>query len=105
MMALAALLVAIASEVSGTVALRLASSSPRWYFLTVSAYVVAFAALARALDDGMSLGVAYAIWAAASVALTTSLARILFGEVLTRVTYLGLALVVIGVVLVETSVA
>lgn len=49
----------------------------------VTGYVGAFVLLSATLRTGMALGVAYGIWAAAGVALTAVLGRILFKEALT----------------------
>jgi small multidrug resistance pump len=49
----------------------------------------------------MAIGVAYGIWAATGVVLTALLAIPLFGERLTWVMGLGIAVVVGGVLLVE----
>lgn len=49
----------------------------------------------------MALGVAYGIWAAAGVALTAVLARVIFSEPLTRVMAFGIVLVAVGVLIVE----
>ncbi len=92
---------AIASEVTATLALRAAVDQAAWYALTVVGYLVAFALLARTLEAGMQVGVAYAVWAAAGVAATAVLAAPLFGERLSPVVGLGVTLIVLGVVVVE----
>lgn len=53
----------------------------------------------------MALGVAYGIWAAAGVALTAILSRILFKEPLTWVMGLGIILIAGGVLLIELGAA
>ncbi|WP_299535953.1 multidrug efflux SMR transporter [uncultured Streptomyces sp.] len=99
------LTLAIVVEVTATLSLRMASqgSSGRaaWYTVVGIGYPVAFVLLALALDRGMPLGVAYGIWAAAGVALTTLVSRVLFGEPLTRVMGFGIGLIVAGVLLIE----
>ncbi len=93
---------AIGSEVSGTLALRVAATGRRgFYVAVVVGYVVAFTLLSASLRHGMPLGVAYGIWAAAGVALTAVASRLLFGEPLTRTMVAGMALIVAGVLLVE----
>jgi len=64
-------------------------------------YVGAFTLLALVLREGMALGVAYGIWGAMGVALTAVLAALLFGQPLTGVMILGLALIIGGVLTVE----
>ncbi len=93
---------AILTEVAATLSLRVASEGRNaWYAPVVAGYLLAFTFLALALRDGMGLGVAYGIWAAAGVALTAVAGRVLFGEPLTRVMVLGLGLIMAGVLLIE----
>lgn len=96
------LVVAIVFEVGGTLSLRVASTGRRaWYAAVAAGYLVAFTALGLCLAEGMSLGVAYGIWAASGVALTAVASRVLFGEALTTVMGAGIALIAAGVLLVE----
>lgn len=96
------LICAIAAEVVGTLALRAAAAGrPVFYVVTGLGYVFAFTALLGSLRHGMPLGIAYGIWAAAGVALTALGARLLFGEPLTRRMIGGIALISVGVMLVE----
>src|SRR5699024_7290415 len=84
--------VAVATEVAGTLSLRLAATGRRrWYLAVTVGYLLAFASLAAALAEGMPLGVAYGIWAAAGGALTALGSRVFLKEPLTRVTVLGIA--------------
>ena len=95
---------AIIAEVSGTLALRMAALGGRGWFAVVGVgYVLAFTLLALALGAGMALGVAYGIWAAAGVALTALLGRLLFGEPFTWVMGVGVALIMGGVLLIEVG--
>lgn len=94
--------VAVGAEVAGTLSLRVAAAgSSRWYLAVVMGYLLAFAALSSSLAEGMPLGVAYGIWAAAGVALTAIGSRVFFREPLTRVMGIGIALIMVGVLLVE----
>jgi small multidrug resistance pump len=103
------LVVAIVFEVAGTLSLRMATtagSKPRvWVLGVIVGYLVAFGGLTMALTEGLALGVAYGIWAAAGVALTAILSRILFKEPLTKVMALGIALIIAGVLLIELGAA
>lgn len=100
------LALAILSEVTATVCLRMASAgSGRWWIGVVAGYLTAFTLLAAVLAQGMALGVAYGIWAAAGVALTAVISRLVFKEPLTWVMSLGLVLIVGGVLLIETGAA
>lgn len=93
---------AIVLEVSGTLALRMATTGRRIWFVAVAVgYVGAFAALSATLSEGLGIGVAYGIWAATGVALTAVAARLFFGEPLTPLMGVGIALIAAGVLLVE----
>ena len=97
------LLAAIASEVTGTLSLKLASDGRglRWYGVVITGYLAAFAMLTATLKVGLPLGVAYGIWSAGGVAVTAIASRLLFGEPLTRTMVAGIALIMAGVLLVE----
>jgi small multidrug resistance pump len=92
---------AVLSEVSATLALRAATDDPAWFTVVVTGYAAAFVLLAAVLRAGMSIGVAYGLWAATGVTLTAVAAAFLFAEPLTPVMGAGIALVVAGVLLVE----
>lgn len=105
-LSLIVLAVAILCEVGGTVSLRMVSVGSRLWWLGVAAgYAVAFSLLGVVLVEGMPLGVAYGIWAAAGVALTALISRVFFKEPLTWIMGAGLALIVGGVLLIETGAA
>jgi small multidrug resistance pump len=53
------------------------------------------------LRAGAPVGVAYGIWAAVGVALTAIASKVVFHESLTRTMALGMALVAVGVLLIE----
>jgi small multidrug resistance pump len=97
------LAVAIVSEVVGTLALRAALDHPAWFALVGVGYVVAFWLLSAVLARGMPVGVAYGIWAATGVVLTAVLASLVFQDPFTLQIGLGIVLVMIGVLLVETG--
>ena len=94
---------AIASEVTGTLSLKLASDGRGlwWYGVVITGYLAAFAMLTATLKAGLPLGVAYGIWSAGGVAVTAIASRLLFGEPLTRTMVAGIALIMAGVLLVE----
>lgn len=95
---------AIGCEVTGTLALRVAARGRvPFYAVVVVGYVLAFTLLWASLRQGMPLGIAYGIWAAAGVALTAILSRLLFDEPLTPTMLSGIGLIVIGVLLVEVG--
>ncbi|HEX2903509.1 MAG TPA: SMR family transporter [Jatrophihabitans sp.] len=93
---------AIASEVLGTLALRLAAAGRhRWYPLVAGCYLTAFVLLSAALRFGVGIGVAYGVWTAAGVALVAVFSHLFFGERLSGRRLLGLGLIALGVVVVE----
>lgn len=96
------LLGAILTEVGATLSLRASvTGSWKWYIPVTAGYLLAFTFLSAALANGMPLGVAYGIWAAAGVAITAVLSKILFKEPLTLIMSIGIVLVIGGVLLVE----
>ena len=99
------LVAAIASETTGTLSLKLASDGRglRWYGLVMAGYLAAFALLTLALKEGLALGVAYGLWGALGVALTAVLSMFVFGEPITVLVALGIALIMAGVLLVEVG--
>lgn len=92
---------AIISEVSATLALRQALNQPGFYVMVGIGYALAFILLSLTLKAGMPLGVAYGLWGALGVALTAVLSMLVFGEPITVLVALGIALIMAGVLLVE----
>jgi small multidrug resistance pump len=92
---------AIGSEVAATLALKAALDHPAWYVLVVAGYLAAFGFLAACLRLDMKIGVAYGIWGAGGVTLTAVLSAALYGEPLTALMGLGIALIIAGVLTVE----
>ncbi len=100
-MAYLLLIGAILFEVSGTISLRLAIDNRRWYAAVATGYLISFSLLGLALAQGMPIGIAYGIWAAAGVARTAILSRFLFKDPLTWLMSLGITLIIGGVLLIE----
>ena len=94
---------AIISEVSATLALRQALNQPGFYVVVGIGYALAFILLSLTLKAGMPLGVAYGLWGALGVALTAVLSMLVFGEPMTLLVALGIALIMAGVLLVEVG--
>lgn len=92
---------AIVTEVAGSLSLKAALDNPAFYLVVVGGYVAAFSCLAQVLREGLSLGVAYGVWGAAGVALTAIFSTVLFGEPMTWVMALGIAVIIAGVVCIE----
>ena len=95
------LLSAIASEVSGSLALKGALDHRGWYVVVAVGYVTSFVLLGAVLRRGVPLGVAYGIWGALGVAATAVMSSVLFDESITALMGVGLVLVVLGVLVVE----
>ena len=91
--------VAIVSEVIATSALKASEGFSRpWPSLIVAAgYITAFYFLSLTLKT-IPVGVAYAIWAGAGVALITLIAWAFLGQTLDAPAVIGLILIVAGVV-------
>lgn len=94
---------AIVAEVTATLSLKAALEHPGLYVVVVLGYVASFVCLAGILRRGMPLGVAYGMWGALGVAATAVMSAQLFGEAITRLMGVGLALVAAGVFLVEAG--
>jgi small multidrug resistance pump len=92
---------AIVSEVTASLSLKAALDNPAFFIVVVLGYTASFGFLAGVLRKGLGLGVAYGIWAALGVTLTVLLAAVLFGEALTPMMLIGVAMVIGGVLCVE----
>ena len=81
------LAVAISTEITGTLALKVSDgfTRPMPGVVVVVGYAVAFFALSRALVAGMDLGLAYALWAGIGVAIVAVAGVVLFGDSLNAV--------------------
>ncbi len=88
-------------EVAATLALRAAVDHPAWFVIVVGGYVGALVGLSLVLRAGIAVGVAYGIWAAAGVTLTALLAAIVFGDPISGLMGLGIAIVIGGVLCIE----
>ncbi|HMB16875.1 MAG TPA: SMR family transporter [Pelovirga sp.] len=91
--------VAIVSEVIGTSALKAAEGFTRlWPSLIVTVgYATAFYFLSLTLKT-IPVGVAYAIWSGAGIALISLIAWLFFGQKLDVAAVIGILLIVAGVV-------
>lgn len=94
---------AIIAEVLATLSLKAALEVPVLYAAVVTGYAAAFLCLTKALRRGLGLGIAYGIWGAAGVALTAAASSVLFAEELSLVSWAGIGLIAIGVVVVEVA--
>nr|WTC08184.1 multidrug efflux SMR transporter [Streptomyces anthocyanicus] len=90
---------AIAAEVAGTTAMKYSEGFSRLVpsLLTALAYVLSFALLAQTLKI-LAVGTAYAIWAGVGTAAIATIGVAFMGEGMTLTQAAGIALIIIGVV-------
>ena len=98
------LIAAIAAEVGGTTCLKLSDGFSRLVpaLGVVVLYTLSFVFLAWVLKS-IDLGVAYAIWAGLGTALVASVGFLVFGEAISVVRLLSIALIILGVVGLQLS--
>jgi small multidrug resistance pump len=103
-MAYLLLAAAIVAEVLGTTALKFSDGFTRLWpsAATVVTYLISFVLLAQTLKT-MPVGTAYAIWSAAGTALIAAIGVVFLGENATVARLGGIALVIIGVVILSLS--
>ncbi|MET7772790.1 multidrug efflux SMR transporter [Nocardia sp. NPDC005366] len=97
------LLLAIVSEISATISLKLSEGFSKVIpsIIVVIGYCAAFFFLSQALKRGMAIGVAYGIWSAIGVAAVAAIGVLFLDEKLTLVQVGGIALVILGVLALE----
>jgi multidrug transporter EmrE-like cation transporter len=102
--ALLFLVLAIASEVVGTAGLKASEGFGRLgpSALAMLGYALAFYFLARSLGH-ISLGVAYAIWSGLGTVGSVLLGVLIWKEILGPAHLLGIALIVVGVVVLNLA--
>jgi len=90
---------AIACEVAGTIFMKLSDSLTRWVWIPpmLITYVLALLGLALALRT-IEVGVAYAVWAASGTLLIALIGILFFGESLSVIKVVAMALVIAGVI-------
>ena len=93
---------AIVSEVVGTSALKMSDGFTKFWpsMVVVIGYGLAFYLLSLTLKQ-IPVGVAYAIWAGAGIALITLIGWIVFKQSLDLAAVLGIALIISGVVVLQ----
>jgi small multidrug resistance pump len=98
---------AILSEVVATTFLKLSEGFTKLVpsIVVVVGYVAAFGMLSQALTRGMTIGVAYGVWAAVGIALVAIVGATFLGESMTWVQVGGIALVIAGVLALELGAA
>ncbi|MEF9903054.1 DMT family transporter [Streptomyces sp. P9-A2] len=90
---------AIAAEVGATTAMKYSDGFSKLWpsLLTLLGYVVSFGLLAQTLRT-LSIGTAYAIWAGVGTAAIAAIGIMFMGEGLTAAKATGIALIIVGVV-------
>ncbi|MFE9921367.1 DMT family transporter [Streptomyces sp. NPDC005774] len=90
---------AIAAEVGATTAMKYSEGFSKLWpsLLTLLGYVVSFSLLAQTLRT-LSIGTAYAIWAGVGTAAIAAIGILFMGEGLTAAKATGIALIIVGVV-------
>ncbi len=90
---------AIVAEVCATTAMKYSDGFSRLWpsLLTVAGYIVSFALLAQTLRT-VAIGTAYAIWAGVGTAAIATIGIVFLGEGLNAARAAGIALIIIGVV-------
>ena len=98
------LVVAIATEVVGTLALRASNGFTQVVpaAITVVTYLISIVLLALVLKS-LPVGIVYAIWSAVGIALVAILGRVIFGDPVPPIAAVGMVLIVGGVALVGFS--
>ncbi len=96
------LIMAVGFEVIGTAALQASEqfTRPKPLILTAIGYAAAFYFLSLVLRS-MPIGVAYAIWSGLGVILITLVGLVWFGQKLDMPAFIGLALIVAGVAIIN----
>lgn len=96
---------AIVTEVIGTTALKVSDGFTKLWpsLICVVGYVASFAMLGIGLSKGLSMSVGYAVWAGVGTSLIAILGIFLFKETIAPWGFVGLGLIVAGVVLLELN--
>lgn len=94
------LVIAIVSEVIGTLALKASNEFTHWFYSSASivSYVVAFYFLSLVLKT-IPIGIAYAIWAGMGIVLVASISAIVYKEIPDTAAIIGMVLIISGVVI------
>jgi small multidrug resistance pump len=102
---LIALLLAIASEIVGTTALKASEgfTRPLAILFVALGYAASFYFMSLALKAGMPVGTAYAIWAGIGTAAIAIIGLLMFGESLDAAKLIGMGLIIAGVVILNLT--
>lgn len=94
---------AIAAEVTATLFLRASDGFSKLWpsLIVVVGYGISFVLLSFILRNGLAIGIVYAIWSAFGVALVTVLGVLLYDDEISRMSAIGIFVVIVGVMLVQ----
>ncbi|MCD2513385.1 multidrug/spermidine efflux SMR transporter subunit MdtI [Comamonas endophytica] len=95
---------AVLLEVAANVFIKCSAGWRRkvWGVLGIGCVLASFTALSQAVK-GIDLSVAYALWGGTGIVLTTAAGRLFFQQALARRGWAGIALIVLGVLLLKLS--
>ncbi|MER1978460.1 multidrug/spermidine efflux SMR transporter subunit MdtI [Pseudocitrobacter faecalis] len=95
---------AIVLEIIANIFLKFSDGFRRKFYgvLSISAVLTAFSALSQAVK-GIDLSVAYALWGAFGIMATLAAGWILFGQRLNNKGWMGLGLLIVGMVLIKMA--
>ena len=95
--------IGIAIEISATASLKLSEGFTKLHFagLTLICFGLAFYVMSLVVRT-MPIGVAYSVWAGGGIAGVTLLGAVAFGQSLDGYAYLGIGLILAGVVVLNT---
>jgi small multidrug resistance pump len=95
------LLIAILFEVTASLSMSAAQREPLLYAVTIVGYSVSFWLLGKILKMGMPIAIAYGIWGSLGVVLTAGLSVVLFNDPISMLSALGIAVIVLGIVIIQ----
>ena len=96
---------AITLEVTATLFLRVSDGFTKLgpSVVVIVGYGASFVLLSLILRSGIAIGIVYAIWSAFGVTFVTLLGILVFDDRISRLSAIGIGIVVIGVVLVQVG--
>ena len=97
------LLAAILIEVAASLSMSAAQREPLFYIVTALGYTISFWLLGKILKMGMPIAIAYGIWGSLGVVLTAVLSFVLFNDQMSLQSALGIAVIVVGLVVIQVG--
>lgn len=94
---------AIGLEIMATLSLRMSDGFTKLWpsVVVVVGYGASFILLSLILRTGIAVGILYAIWSAIGIMFVTLLGMLLFDDKISRVSAIGMAIIILGVVMVQ----